>query len=65
MVCWDESLAFNRPVMLDVDGSLALVKAVGEQSKPAAASLVAWWQEVTNSDQDLHDVPNFEGLGMD
>jgi hypothetical protein len=40
VVCWDEAIAFNRPVVFDGDNMLSLAKAIRRQSSDAAAALL-------------------------
>jgi hypothetical protein len=64
VVSWDESFAFNRPVVLNADVAVKLAEAMSRQSKEAATTLKRW-----SADMDtltgLITVPDFEGLGID
>lgn len=64
VVAWDESFAFNRPVVLDADTVLGLAKAMRSQSEEAASTLKRWSADVDTT-TGLCTVPDFEGLGVD
>ena len=65
VVCWDEAISFNRPVVLDPDAALALVKALGAQSRVAAIALKTWSLALETAPDGQCDVPDFAALGID
>jgi hypothetical protein len=64
LVAWDEAFTFNRPVVLDADTVLGLVRAMRRQSNGAADTLKRWSADLDGL-AGLIDVPDFEGLGID
>jgi hypothetical protein len=64
IVAWDESFAFNRPVVLDADTVAGLAKAMRMQSPEAATTLKRWSLDVDTL-TGLCSVPDFEGMGVD
>jgi hypothetical protein len=63
VVCWDEALAFNRPVVLDSDNVGRLADAMRKQSGPAATALKHWAADIDDV-TGLYDVPDFEAMGV-
>ena len=64
VVSWDESFAFNRPIVLDADTVTGLAKAMRRQSEEAATVLKRWSCDV-DALTGLCTVPDFEGFGVD
>ncbi len=63
VVCWDEAIAFSRPVALDGFVLAGLAKAMSQQSPLAAGALLQWAGTVTSMSDGVCDVPDFTALG--
>ena len=65
VVCWDEAIAFNRPVVLDADTVVSVAKAMRRQSPEAADALHDWTAALNKVPQGMCETPDFEALGID
>ena len=65
VVCWDEALRFNRPVVISGDAVTGLVALLRRQSIPAADALLVWGAGLVSSPPGVCQVPDFEGMGVD
>lgn len=65
VIAWDESLAFNRPVMLDGDTIGGLAKAMGRQTPEARIALLEWQLALARSPTGECTIPDFGALGVD
>ncbi len=65
VVCWDEAIAFNRPVVLDGDNIASLTKAIRRQSSNAAVALLEWAAGLARVNTGDCLVPDFAALGVD
>ena len=65
VVCWDEALTFNRPVVLDADTVGSLAKEMRRQSSEAATALKEWATALDRVLPGACAVPDFEAMGVD
>lgn len=65
VVCWDEALRFNRPVVIAGDTVTGLVALLRDQSKEAADTLLVWGASLVSAVPGVCQVPDFEALGVD
>lgn len=64
IVCWDEALTFNKPVVLDADTVGGLAKEMRRQSQEAATALKEWATALDRTPQGACSVPDFEAMGV-
>jgi hypothetical protein len=65
VLCWDESISFHRPVVLDGDTVGSLSKAMRRQSGEAANALLEWAAVLARAPTGRCAVPDFAGMGVD
>lgn len=65
VVCWDEALQFNRPVVISGDTVTGLVRLLRYQSGPAADALILWGASLVAAPPGVCQVPDFEAMGVD
>ncbi len=65
VVCWDEVVSFNRPVVLDNDTAVGLTKAMRRQSGAASKAMVKWAASLVDAEKGPCEVPDFRALGID
>jgi len=65
VVCRDEALSFNRPVVLDASVVVGLAKAIGRQSAEAAPALLEWAAQTLRAPTGKCEVPDFTAMGVD
>ena len=64
VVCWDEAVAFNRPVTLDADTVGDLAKLMRRQAPEAAVAVKEWSLAIDRHPTGPCAVPDFKALGV-